>query len=316
MANNSNSKKGGNGKPRKLRKHAEQLPVFIANACEFSDDPECLDNAVWVVRAIKRELISGGGPVGNLWQELHERIDAPCGKKEGFTELEAPEIVAPIGEAADALIRNAMKHDPDIGNNVGIDASGFHSRAVLHHCCIEPVACEQAQGLKHIDIATSRTVKESRWDEANEPPEVSLRHKESARVVAIRTGNPKRDDESVLQGYDKVIQISGHWYGLHDSQAAVRSYKQSHGTTKESWIGGYDIIAVDLKYGAKLQGLVAPNDRQECNLYFPLMRKLEQTIQKWPEAVTGDRGQSLKKIFRFNTRRGIASVSPGAPQAP
>ena len=33
-------------------------------------------------------------------------------------------------------------------------------------------------------------------------------------------------------------------------------------------------------------------------------------VEKWPTAVTGDRGQSLEKIFRFNTRRGIASVFP------
>ena len=55
MANNKNNKKGNGGKPRKQRNHADRLPVFIESACEFSDDPKCLDNAVWIVRAIQQE---------------------------------------------------------------------------------------------------------------------------------------------------------------------------------------------------------------------------------------------------------------------
>ena len=154
-----------------------------------------------------------------------------------FIELEKPEIIAAIGEkAADALIRNAMLHDEEIGDNVGIDASGYHGRGVLHHCCTDPDECDQAEGLKNIDVATTRTVKESRWSEANEPPELSKRNSKASRIVAIRTGDPQVDDEALLQGYDKVIRIAGHLFGLHDKDAGVRSYKNSDGTTKESWI--------------------------------------------------------------------------------
>jgi hypothetical protein len=199
-----------------------------------------------------------------------------------------------------------MLHDPEIGRVVHIDASGYHSRAVLHLICDDN--CKHANGRKHVAAATSRAVKESRWAEGELPPETGIRHPDAARVIAARTGDDLLDDEGVLHGYAKVIEIGGHRYGLHDAGAGVRSYKQPDGTTKESWIGGYDIVAIDGKYGAKLQGMIAPNDRQECNLYFPLMRRLHGTLKRWPDAVTGDRGQSLRKTFRFNTRRGVASV--------
>lgn len=51
-------------------------------------------------------------------------------------------------------------------------------------------------------VATSRTVKESRWKEGNEPPEEAKRHSAAAKIVAIRTGDPTVDDETLLQGFD------------------------------------------------------------------------------------------------------------------
>lgn len=71
-----------------------------------------------------------------------------------------------------------------------------------------------------------------------------------------------------------------------------------------------DRWGVDGKYGAKLQGVIAPAGKQEFNLYFPLMRRTHQTVGSWPDAATGDSGLCINKIFRFNTRRGIASVFP------
>jgi hypothetical protein len=343
---------------RKARGLATDLPVFVERACEFSDDPKCLDNAVWVVRALKQELIGGAGTVGNLWQELTDQINALCRKKEGrrriegdwlllfvgyvmskepemmefwknechdifwveagfdisekpsqgtlwnrFTEMEKPEIVAAISEAADALIQNAMRHDEEIGQVVHIDATGFESRAIPHHACEDPETCAYAHGPKTVEAAATSTIKKARWKEVHEAPTIGLRHPDAAPVVEVR---PKAKRGT----FKKFVTINGHRCGLHDKDAGVRAYTNPDGSNKEFWVGGYDIVAVDAKYGGKLQGVIAPADRQECNLYFPLMRRLERTIKKWPDAVTSDRGQSLNKIFRFNTRRGIASVFP------
>jgi hypothetical protein len=150
-------------------------------------------------------------------------------------------------------------------------------------------------------------VKKERWAEVEAPPELSLRHSNAGRVVELRPHAGPGE-------FKKIIEIQGHRYGLYDIGAGVRSYKDPDGTTRESWIGGYDILAADGKYGGKLQGVIAPADRQECNLYFPLMRRVHNTLGEWPEAVTADAGQSMKKIFRFNTRRGIASVFPWRAQ--
>lgn len=354
---------------RRKRGSLEELPVFIDQACEFSDDPKCLSNALWVFRAIKQELIGGGGPVGNLWQDLRDDLagiiegEKQCEgrpRMEGdwlllflayvmskqpemmefwqneifdgfwaeagfdiakkpnyntlhlrFSELENPRIVRRIAAAADALVSNAKRNDPDIGRVIHLDASGFHSRAVLHHCCPDPEECKKAGGNWHLEPATAKRVKMERWAEVEKPGELGLRHSDSPK---------KKDGEVELRPdarpgeFKKIIKIKGHYYGLHDIDAGVRSYKDPDGTTREFWVGGYDIIAVDGKYGAKLQGVIAPADRQECNLYFPLMRRLQNTLGEWPEAVTGDAGQSFKKIFRFNTRRGIASILPWRPQ--
>ena len=40
------------------------------------------------------------------------------------------------------------------------------------------------------------------------------------------------------------------------------------------------------------------------------MRRTHETLGFWADAVTGDKGLSINKIFRFNTRRGIATVVP------
>ena len=74
-------------KQRRTRGQAEALPTFIQGACEFSDDPHGLDNTLWVVRAIKRELIGQAGPLGNAWQELRDHLDAVCQKKEGARRI-------------------------------------------------------------------------------------------------------------------------------------------------------------------------------------------------------------------------------------
>jgi hypothetical protein len=363
MRQKQTSKKKPGSQPRKRRGQATDLPVFLHGACEFSDDPKGLDNALWVVRAIKQELIGGAGPVGNLWQELRDQLDAVIAAKkdnsgrrrikgdwlllfvgyvmskqpemmefwkneafdafwveagfdiatkpsegtlwERFRELEGREFVERGGAAADALIRNAMTHDDDIGCNVHIDSTGFHSRAVLHHACLDPEACKAAGGRVTPISATPRIVREERWREAQEEALMSLR----AQGAPDKIERP--DPKTLKRGDFKLyIWINGHRWGLHDPDAGVRAYKSADGEMQEFWIGGYDTIAVDGKYGAKLQGLISSASRNDCNLYFPLMRRLHRTLGRWPEVATGDRSHSIDKTFRFNTRRGIASISP------
>jgi hypothetical protein len=82
---------------RKSRGSISALPVFIQGACEFSDDPHGLDDALWIVRAIKRELIGGGGAVGNLWQELRDELDRICVKKEGRQRLQGDWLLLYVG---------------------------------------------------------------------------------------------------------------------------------------------------------------------------------------------------------------------------
>lgn len=218
--------------------------------------------------------------------------------------MERPEIVAVIAEAADRVIANAMKHDPDIGRVTHVDASGSHSPAVLHHACEDLVACAAATGLKNLEAATSKSVKKGRERDVEEAADPTRLHPDAPQVV-VRPQTTERGD------FKQFVWIGGHRFGLHDPDAGIRAYQNPDGSKKEFWVGLLEIIAVCGKYGGKLQGVIAPASKQEFNLYFPLMRKLEKTLGgRWPEAVTGDKGLSINKIFRFNTRRGIASIFP------
>jgi len=91
------TQKKSSGTPRRKRGAYTDLPVFIDGACEFSDDPTGLDNAVWLVRALKVELIGGGGPLGNLWQEMRDEIDALCVKTEGAPRIEGDWLLLYVG---------------------------------------------------------------------------------------------------------------------------------------------------------------------------------------------------------------------------
>lgn len=72
----------GNPKPKRRRRRSrDQLPDFLPEACEFSDD-RALTDSMSVMRLVKKHL-SGGKPgtFGDLWDRTSKRLD--CSKKEG-----------------------------------------------------------------------------------------------------------------------------------------------------------------------------------------------------------------------------------------
>jgi hypothetical protein len=62
-------------------KQQEALPQYLPRATEFSDDPD-LTNGLEVMKAIKRELTGGQGPLGSLWDDVREAtsLEKPGGR--------------------------------------------------------------------------------------------------------------------------------------------------------------------------------------------------------------------------------------------
>ena len=217
-----------------------------------------------------------------------------------FGEMESDDCVEALEDAADELFALARSKNPRIGRDVYVDAVSTHSRGALHHDCPDKKVCRaKRRAAQRLKNASPEEVKEARKEEALKPPKV---------IDEERKNDPKPSAPLKGDKYKHYVWVGEHRYGTHDPDVGVRAYIKD-GKVKKVWVGGLDVVATDGETGGTMRNLHAPANQQEYNLYEPLMQRVFKTLQgEMPEAVAGDRGYSVEKVFRSNTERGIASV--------
>jgi hypothetical protein len=115
------------------------------------------------------------------------------------------------------------------------------------------------------------------------------------------------DDEESLPY--KRIKVGRCWYRTRDKSAGIRAYI-SNNRVHRFWHGFYNVKVVDHFTGAPVSVRVFDASTQEFKTYPEVMESTIATMGATPRAVVADRGLSMREIFEWNTRRGIASVMP------
>jgi hypothetical protein len=220
-----------------------------------------------------------------------------------FAEMEIDKCIEALEDAADELVQLAMSKEPRIGRDVYVDATNTHSRARLHHDCPDPVECKAAgRAAETLDAASPEAVREARKEEALLAPEES---------EELRKQDPTPDAKESNDRFEHYVWIGKHRYGVLDPDVGVRVYRTKGGKAKKFWVGGLDCVATEGFTGATLRSVHTRANEQEYNVYPELMERVIKTLGgQVPEAVAGDRGYSIERVFEWNTRRGIASVFP------
>lgn len=224
-----------------------------------------------------------------------------------FAELEHPLVVRAVEDATAALFQLAHAQEPRIGRIFHVDATGFQAHVRLHHDCPDPRLCGELvasrkakRGAAVLELASDELI-ESRRHEEQAGPEPGPRE---APADAVAPELPRSGRER----YPVYFWIRGHRYGCVDASVGVRSY--SNKEKRHSWVGGYDLVAIDDFTGGRTVSFAFPANKQEFKAYPALLRKLIRSTGFRPEAISGDRGISVTSVFRLNTRLGIASVIP------
>lgn len=210
-----------------------------------------------------------------------------------LTELEAHADA--FTRAANLLIQKAINFDPEIVENVWVDATGFETHAVLEHCCKEKDACREAGG-KPATIATRATeelIKEERHKEAVDPPTPGVKAAGAAEEIPAATAPKKKSPKG--QDY-KYFRIRGHEYRSLDHTSGARSYTPKAGR-KKTWFGGYSQVAVSMRVGAPLAINIFKASDQEHAHYKELFAGLDEaTGGIKPKNMVLDRGYSVERL--------------------
>lgn len=237
------------------------------------------------------------------------------------------------------IIRQAVRHDPEIADFWMVDSTGWQTPSGLEHCCTDKKRCRElleAQGK-----TKPRKKKELPPDGDDSPkddmvpaedaggdelvrgsgrgaPErlrlapADLVEKERHKEQATPEPDPEMPPDSVIEPLDEdetfqYLLINGYRYRTRDKTAGLRHYSSGKGRT---WFGGYGNPAVNYKYGAPIAVETFAADDQEWDHYDDLFQAGVAATGKTPLAVSGDRGFALKDFFEYNTRRGVATVVP------
>ena len=226
-----------------------------------------------------------------------------------LTELEshADAFVAAAGE----LIRRAMRHESRIGQNVWVDATGFETHAVLAHCCEDTAACRKS-GDRYSNMvrAPTETITAERHAEAAKSEDAA--HQIDQTSEELDEPQPQRHNgQGRPYRYLTIKGKSGfkHRFRTLDPDAGARAYDGA-GRRKRFWFGGYMQAGIDVFTGAPLATNIFAANKQEHLNYPDLFENLRTTLGRSPETVVMDRGYSIRKIFKLNTTRGVASVVP------
>lgn len=256
-----------------------------------------------------------------LWQEAGFQPDAA--RDPGFehrpsydtlyrrtVELELDEIVDRFERAGDTLIQLAKQHLPEIGKNVGVDATPWQTPSRLYHAC-KPGKCPNPEAKKRkrgekptpvLGISAAETISE-RHDDTKEKAALSVGEERLIRKAQRREIKKDAKGREFLE-----LEIGGCKFHCLDLDAGARSYA---GKRQRAWTGGYDMAAIDLCTGGTLANVMFQAGRQERAGVPAVVRKLERALGgELPETMAFDRGMSDNKTFRFLTRRGITPVAP------
>lgn len=225
-----------------------------------------------------------------------------------LTELEAH--YEAFIKAANKLIQRALRFDPEIADNIWVDATGFETHARLEHCCENKKQCAERGGnpATLISRAGEEMIKEERHKEAEEAPTLGTKAPGAAEEIpaskALEEYPPRRQ-----KPYKRFI-IKGHEYRSLDHTSGARSYRPK-GQKKRTWFGGYSQEAVSMRVSAPLAINIFKASEQEHAHYKQLYEMLlEATGGLKPLNVVCDRGYSIESIYEWNTRNGVGTVIP------
>lgn len=190
-----------------------------------------------------------------------------------------------------------------MGEIVAVDATGWHSPSALEHCCWDPDACARAgRVIPRLTSSPPAAVLEARWAEAEgeEPSDQKL----------AEIGRTRRGIETVprvgggIRQY-RLFHSRGHWYRALDLTSGFRRYDGG-----AAWLGGYIQAGIDYYTGLALAVEVFPADVQEWDHYPALFDAMTEAVGVPPLIVSADRGYAIRPFYEFNTRRGVATVTP------
>jgi hypothetical protein len=227
-----------------------------------------------------------------------------------LTELE-PHYEAFV-EAANKLIRRAVKREPKIARNVWVDGTAFETHAILEHACEDPDECRKHGGAPQLVRASADEIREERHAEAAKAEEATLKPEgvSTSAAAAKPACAPRRRKP---YRYIELGPAKGyrHRFRTLDPDAGARMYGGAGKRRKKKfWFGGITQTAVSVYVGAPLAINTLPASAQEYNGWPELFEKLIDATGAKPEAVLMDRAYSLQHVFKHNTRRGVATVSP------
>lgn len=154
-----------------------------------------------------------------------------------FTELEqaADAFATVVGK----LVQKARhKSGGAVGRDLHVDGTEAETNAVLEHDCRGNESCaRQARYPKRMHSDEARASRHR--DDAEAPPE---------DLDALPEGVEAIQDEA--DSRYKRIRLAGCWFKTLDKTAGVRTYRDRAGNVKASWLGFYNMKAVDHYTGA------------------------------------------------------------------
>lgn len=225
-----------------------------------------------------------------------------------FAELEG---LAPVFEAqAATLIQKAKARDERVGAWLHFDATESQTHAAPQHDCQPSEPCptrktpsSRAPRMRRLSADLAGGLRERR---ASLPVEVTT-------APTLDDGlAPSEISKKYWDARRKVVrfQSGGHWWASRDRDAGTRAYDRG-GTVFRAWHGQYGMVAIDHFTHAPIAIGIEPADIQEPVIYEKvLLQAIVNLGGAQPLVVAGDRGLSVKRVFEFNTDRGIASALP------
>lgn len=225
-----------------------------------------------------------------------------------FAELEDPAIIDMIERAGDELVQIACANDPEIGRNVAFDFTAYMSPNRAYHVC-RGCNCPRANRKQR----QSRKRMHTQQQRADAQYVSKHRHDEAKNSAIPSTAEERREirDRKRRTFVDSNGQQWVAWRNTRgcllicmDTTAGGRTYEDG-----KSWVGGYRGAAIDMKYGGTLANVCFRADRREHAGVPALVRKTERALAgRRPEAITGDRGIAVEKVYFLLERRNIDPI--------
>lgn len=253
-------------------------------------------------------FVIGREPAIRRW---HRQTDDRTWQRCGFSGKPLYDTVhhhfALLEEHADAfrvvatrlILKASRESDGLVGRDIHIDGTEAETHARIYHDCKPGENCARPrQGVK------------SPAAKAATPDAQAVRQK----LAEDEPGTRPPIYIETRQGH-RVQLSNGCWYRTADPTAGIRAYGAT-GRTVRFWHGFNNLKAVDGYTGAVIATETVSASVNEADAYPALLNSILENSGQTPRAIAGDRGFSVEKVFRLNTRAGIASVFPWRKHAP